>query len=200
MRTEEVNIKKEIGVFSGSFNPVHSGHVMLASYMCQYTYLDEVWITVTPHNPLKESDNLLDDSLRLEMAKLAFMQFENIKVSDVEFSMPRPSYTIDTLIKLSEDHPDKIFTLIIGADNWSVFDKWKEYKKLASMFKILIYPRYNSEVIIPDYLQQTVRLADAPLLEISSTFIRNGISENKNMRGFVPDQVYDLIEKNHIYK
>lgn len=200
MKNKESDRKTEIGIFSGSFNPIHMGHMMLANYMCEFSYLDEVWLVVTPQNPLKKSIGMIEDEMRLMMARLAVSKQKNIKVSDVEFHMPRPSYTIDTFTKLTNDHPDKKFSLIIGADNWSIFNNWKDYEKLMSLYRILIYPRQNYELVIPDFLNEHVQQVDAPIIEVSSTFIRDSIRGGKDLRSFVPDEVYDYIEKYQLYK
>lgn len=192
--------KKQIGIFSGSFNPIHMGHLILANYIKEFTYPDEVWFVVTPHNPLKNAENLLDDDLRLKMVTLALENFDGLKVSDIEFSMPRPSYTIDTLTKLREMHPDKEFTLIIGSDNWAGFHRWKDYARILAEFKILIYPRLGNEIVIPAEFSESIGLVKAPVIELSSTFIRNSIKEGKNMQAFVPKKVYELIEEQHIYR
>ena len=188
--------KKQVGIFSGSFNPIHVGHVMLGSYMCEFTHLDEVWFVVSPHNPLKDADELLDETIRLEMTRLALENFENLKVSDVEFNLPRPSYTIDTLRFLRNNHPNIVFTLIIGGDNWNEFHKWKSYQQLCEEFSILIYPRLGEEVLVPEQYQQTIQVVNAPILEISSTFIRNSIKAGKDMRAFVPERVWGFINAN----
>lgn len=193
--------KKQIGIFSGSFNPVHVGHLILANYMREFTYLDEVWLVVSPQNPLKQTDsNLLDDSIRLKMTELAMADFDNLKVSDVEFHLPKPSYTIDTLTKLKIENPDCEFTLIIGADNWIKFPRWKENERLVQEFKILIYPRLGNNVEINDELAGNVKLVYAPVVEISSTFIRESIGAGKNVRAFVPHRAYDFIEEKKLYK
>lgn len=191
--------KQQIGIFSGSFNPVHTGHLILASYICEFTDLDEVWFVVSPQNPLKEAVDLLDDALRLEMVRLALEEFDRITVSDVEFQMPRPSYTIDTLTKLTDEHPDKEFTLIIGGDNWRQFCKWKSYEQLLERYRVIIYPRLGEEVTIPDALSSSVRLVEAPIVEVSSTFIRESIRNGKDMRAFLPPKVYDFILRNGLY-
>lgn len=192
--------KRKIGLFSGSFNPIHNGHLILANYMCEFTTLDEVWLIVTPHNPLKDRQDMLDEESRLKMAELAVDKFENIKASDVELHMMRPSFTINTLEKLSSDYPDYNFTLIIGADNWTYFSKWKDYETIIENYNILIYPRNNYAVTIPESLKDRVRLVNAPLIEISSTFIRQSIRDRKNIRAFLPPEVYDYIELNHLYR
>ena len=192
--------KMETGIFSGSFNPVHMGHLILANYLCEFTHLEEVWFVVTPHNPLKVADELLDEDLRLEMVRLALEDYDRVVVSDAEFHLPRPSYTIDTLTKLSADHPDRNFTLIIGGDNWMRFNKWREYKQLMEQYQIIVYPRVGAEVVIPPQYRHTIRLVDAPLVEISSTFIRDGIRDGKEMRAFVPERAYEQILLNGWYR
>ena len=195
-----MNRKREIGIFSGSFNPIHNGHLIMANYMCEFTTLDEVWLIVTPHNPLKNRTDMLDEQVRLKMVELAVEKYNNIKASDVELHMKRPSFTINTLEKLSHEHPECNFSLIIGADNWSFFDKWKDYNKIIDNYKILIYPRHEAEVIIPESLQETIKLVSAPIIEISSTFIRHSIKEVKNVRAFLPQEVYDYIENENLYR
>ena len=186
--------KRQIGIFSGSFNPIHVGHVLLGSYMCEFTYLEEVWFVVSPHNPLKDVDNLLDDDIRLQMTRLALENFENLKASDVEFHLLRPSYTIDTLRFLTKNNPDTEFTLIIGGDNWNDFHKWKSYEQLCEEFRILIYPRLGEEIVIPEPFQKKITVVNAPILEISSTFIRNSIKAGKDMRAFVPEGAWELLK------
>lgn len=191
--------KKEIGVFSGSFNPIHNGHLMLANYICEFTGLDEVWMVVTPQNPLKKSISLLEDEKRLKMVQMALKNYKKIKASDIEFQMPRPSYTINTLTRLAKDNPNKNFSLIIGADNWMLFNKWKNYETILNRFKVLVYPRLNADLSIPEFLKKQVNLVNAPIIDVSSTFIRKGIAEGLNMRAFVPEMVYDYIEENQLY-
>lgn len=188
-----------IGIFSGSFNPVHVGHLILSGYICEFTDLDEVWFVVTPQNPLKEAGELLDDGQRLEMTRRALEDFDRMKVSDIEFHLPRPSYTIDTLSRLTEEHPDKRFTLIVGGDNWNRISRWKEYERLISDYRIMIYPRMGEEVVIPAPYRASVQLVNAPIVEISSTFIRESIRNGKNMRAFLPAKVHDFIIQNGLY-
>jgi nicotinate-nucleotide adenylyltransferase len=192
--------KRQIGILAGSFNPIHMGHMMIANYMKEFTYLDEVWFVVSPRNPLKEAKELLNDELRLKMTKMAIEDYTGMKVSDIEFHLPLPSYTINTMTKLTHDNPDKEFTLIMGSDNWNNLPRWKEHNRLQREFKILIYPRLRHEVCIPDELCENVRLVEAPVVEISSTFIRNSLKEGKNVRAFVPPCVYDFIETHALYR
>ncbi|MDD4777152.1 MAG: nicotinate (nicotinamide) nucleotide adenylyltransferase [Fermentimonas sp.] len=191
--------KREIGIFSGSFNPIHYGHLILASYLSEFTYLEQVWFVVTPHNPLKDSAVLIDDGARLQMVKMAVEGYDRLLASDVEFNMPRPSFTVNTLKNLSEKYADVNFTLIIGADNWAVFDRWKNASEIINNYKILIYPRLGVEIVIPEIYSLTVHEVDAPVIEVSSTFIRKSISEGKNMQAFVPAKVYEFIKANRLY-
>ncbi len=195
-----MQIKREIGIFSGSFNPIHNGHLIMANYMCEFTTLDEVWLIVTPHNPLKSRHDMLDEQDRLKMVELAVNKYNNIKASDVELHMKRPSFTINTLEKLSQEHPDCNFSLIIGADNWSFFDKWKDSEKIIDNYKILIYPRHSFESVVPESLNETIKIVNAPIVEISSTFIRVSIKEGKNIRAFLPPEVYEFVESNSFYR
>lgn len=191
---------KQVGIFSGSFNPIHIGHLILANYMLEFTYLDEVWFVVSPHNPLKETKSLLSDDIRLEMTRLAVMDFDDMIVSDVEFDMPEPSYTIDTLTKLKTENPRLEFTLLIGGDNWTKFYRWKDHERLVKEFKILIYPRREEDVRIDSEHTENVQLVEAPIVEISSTFIRESIRAGKDVRAFLPNRVYDYIVSNKLYK
>lgn len=192
--------RKQIGVFSGSFNPIHVGHIILASYIKEFTDIDEVWLVVSPQNPLKDANTLLDDAARLEMANIAIEDFEGIKVSQVEFDMPKPSYTIDTLNKLAAENPEADFTLIIGADNWNDFHRWKDYKLLLATYKVMIYPRAGESIYIDKQYRHTVDVVDAPLVEVSSTFIRDGIKNSKDVRAFLPKGVYEYLTKNKYYQ
>lgn len=192
--------KSKIGIFPGSFNPIHVGHLVLANYMREFTYLDEVWFVVSPQNPLKKVGSLLEDDIRLRMTQLALTNFENLSVSDIEFSLPRPSYTFNTLEKLRATYPEKEFTLLIGSDNWTTFHKWKNYKRLLEKYSIIIYPRLGHTVTLSESIPNSVQLVDAPIMEISSTFIRESIKNGKNIQAFLPARVYDFIQENRLYK
>ncbi len=193
-------MKKEVAVFSGSFNPIHMGHLILANYIKEFTYVDEIWFIVSPQNPLKNTDCMLDDDIRLLMTQLALENFVEFKLSNIEFEMPSPSYTIYTLKELSKRYPNNNFTLIIGADNWVVFNQWKDYEELIKNYKIIIYPRKDADVIIQDNYKDSIKLVNAPLVDISSTFIRRSINEGRNMRAFLPPKVYDYISENNLYR
>lgn len=182
-------MKLKTGIFSGSFNPIHIGHLALANYLCEYEGLDEVWFMVSPHNPLKEQADLLPDELRLELVQLAIEGYPKFRTSDFEFHLPRPSYTILTLDKLKQAHPEREFCLIIGSDNWALFDQWREPERIVSENRVLIYPRPGFPVD-EKQLPHHVHLAASPLLEISSTFIRQALAEGKDIRYFLHPAVY----------
>ncbi|RYE28167.1 MAG: nicotinate-nucleotide adenylyltransferase [Sphingobacteriales bacterium] len=187
------------GLFFGSFNPIHTGHLIIARYMASFTDLAEVWLIVSPHNPLKNKKTLANAYDRLEMARLATEDSENIKISDIEFSLPQPSYTIDTLTYLKEKYPEKEFVLIMGADNLESFKKWKNYEVLLNSYKIYVYPRPGASV--NDWMDHpSITFTDTPLMEISSTFIRKAISEKKNVQHFLPDNVLEFIERKSMYR
>lgn len=198
--SEKGSNRKQIGVFSGSFNPIHMGHIMLANYITEFGYVDEIWFVVTPHNPLKQIEGLADEKSRLEMCSIAVEGMDKLRVSDIEFSMPKPSYTIDTLDRLKEEHPDLDFVLIVGADNWSNFHLWKQYERIIEENKVLIYPRLGEELLIDKQYSHNVRSCSAPILQISSTFIRSSIKIGKGISSFLPSGVYEYIMTHKLYR
>jgi nicotinate-nucleotide adenylyltransferase len=189
----------KIGLFFGSFNPIHIGHLIIANYMANHTDLSEVWLMVSPHNPLKKKDGLANMYDRLEMVNLALADAENIKSSDFEFRLKQPSYTIDTLTHLKERYPKKEFVLIMGSDNLVSLKKWKNYEIILRDYEIFIYPRpnYYDETMVD---HPSITVTQTPLMELSSTFIRKSIAENKNVKYFLPDAVIDFIEKKGLYR
>ena len=195
------NRRKRIGIYSGSFNPVHNGHISLAKYLLDSDIVDEVWIVVSPLNPLKTTTNeLIADELRLQMAKIAFEGIIDTKVSDVEFCLPRPSYTIDTLNYLQKQYPDYHFFLLIGEDNMAVFDKWKDYKEILRKYTVLVYPRHADTNSSDNMLRHTnIHKIDAPYIDISSTNIRHRIRQHLPLTDVLPKSVIDFIISNKLY-
>ena len=195
------NRRKRIGIYSGSFNPVHNGHISLAKYLLDSDIVDEVWIVVSPLNPLKAtSDELIADEWRLHMAKIAFEGIRDTKVSDVEFRLPRPSYTIDTLNFLQKQYPDYQFFLLIGEDNMAIFDKWKNYDEILRKYTILVYPRHADTNSSDNVLRHTnIHIIDAPYIDISSTDIRRRIRQQEPLTDMLPKAVIDFIKSNGLY-
>ena len=187
------------GLFLGSFNPIHIGHLIIANYMATFTDLKEVWLVVSPQNPLKLKSGLANMYDRLEMARLAIENAPQIKVSDIEFKLPQPSYTIDTLTYLHEKYPEKEFVLIMGADNLASLKKWKNYQVLLSNYQIFVYPRHGFDTS-QWQKHSSITFTDTPEMEISSTFIRKALKKKKSIQFFVPDQVLTFIESKGLYK
>lgn len=189
----------QTGLFFGSFNPIHVGHLILANYIVEYTGNKEVWFVVSPHNPLKEKKSLLDDYQRRYMVELAINGYPKFSVCDIEFRMPQPSYTIDTLTRLSEKYPKRQFSIIMGSDGLPTFYKWKNHELLAQKYRRVIYPRpgiKKSEITN----HQNIELVDAPQIDVSSSFIRKAISNGKDPRFFLPPKVYEYIEEMNFYR
>lgn len=188
-----------IGLFFGSFNPIHVGHLIIANTVAQSPEIDQVWFVVTPQNPFKKSGNLLNEIERLRMVEAAIEDNYDLRASDIEFRMPRPSYTADTLAYLSDKHPNHSFKVIIGEDNLKNFVRWKNHEVILSQFGLIVYPRPSAEP--SDLLShQNVRIIEAPLLDISATFIRNNISSGNSIRYLVPDPVIELINARKYYQ
>jgi len=188
----------KVGLLFGSFNPIHIGHLIIANIMLTHADLKEVWFVVSPQNPLKKNKSLLHEFDRYDMVQRAVADNYNFKVSDVEFQMPRPSYTIDTLTYLQEKHPDKEFALIIGEDNLTQFTNWKNYDKILEYFSLYVYPRPYTEVS-PLKNHNKVKLIDAPLLDISATYIRDCVRSHKSIKYLVPEAVENMITEKGFY-
>jgi nicotinate-nucleotide adenylyltransferase len=189
---------KKIGLYFGSFNPIHNGHLILAEQILENSDLDLIWFVVSPQNPFKERTNLLDNRARYFLVQKAIENNDGFRACDIEFSLPLPSYTIDTLTYLQEKYPDKEFTIIIGEDNLKNFHKWKNYQAILDYYRIFVYPRPNSEK--SELLKkENVIMIQAPMIEISSSFIRENIRKNKSIRYLLPDKIREEIEKNAYY-
>jgi nicotinate-nucleotide adenylyltransferase len=201
----------KVGLYFGTFNPIHVGHLIIANHMAEYSDLDQIWMVVTPHNPLKKKSTLLDDHHRLQMVHLATEDFPKIKPSDIEFKLPQPNYTVHTLIHLQEKYPNHEFSLIMGEDNIRSLHKWKNYQTILENHAIYVYPRLEakgqtSETIATDAEaalfknHPKIHLIDAPVVEISSTFIRENIKKGKNVQPLLPSKVWKYVDHNNFYK
>jgi nicotinate-nucleotide adenylyltransferase len=191
----------KIGLYFGTFNPIHIGHLIIANHMAEYSDLDQIWLVVTPHNPHKQKNTLLDDYHRLHMVHLATEDFPKIKPSDIEFKLPQPNYTINTLVHLQEKHPDYEFSLIMGEDNLNSFHKWKNYEAILQHHHIYVYPRLHSGEINTQFENHPkIHKINAPVVELSSTFIRENIKNNKNVVPMLPHKVWEYVEHNLFYK
>lgn len=192
----------KIGLYFGTFNPIHMGHLIIANHIAEYTDLDEVWFVITPHNPFKEKKTLLENHHRLAMVQLAIEQYPKLKASDIEFKLPQPSYTITTLAYISEKYPKNTFSLIMGEDNLSGFHKWKNYETILENHRIYVYPRVfkndlNQGSIVS---HKNIIQVEAPILELSSTAIRKAIKNKKNVLPLLPNKVWLYIDEMNFYK
>lgn len=190
-------VVRRIGILGGSFNPVHNGHLMLASYISQFGPVDEVWLVLSPCNPFKINDEKAPDADRLRMLQLAINDSSVLKVCDIELRMPKPSYTIATLRNLADEYPDCKFVPIIGSDNLANFAEWKNSSEILDNFGLLVYPRKGFDAHSID--DTRICVVDAPEVELSSTFIRNSISEGYDMNFFLPAPVYRYITEKNLY-
>ena len=191
---------RKIGIFGGSFNPIHVGHAIIASAILRQQLIDQLWFMVTPENPFKKGQNLAPEHHRLCMAELVARRITGAVTSAFEMQLPRPSYTIDTLNALQKRFPDDEFYLIIGADNWAQWDKWKSPSEIVSKYHILIYPRLGFDVTIPEEFHDRVMLVDAPIIEVSSTEIRQLIAQHLSPAFYVTDDVNKYITENSLYR
>lgn len=218
---------KIIGLFFGSFNPIHNGHLMIANYMAEFRKLDQVWFVISPLNPFKSGEVLLADYHRRELLTRAISDYPRFRVSSVEFRLPKPSYTIDTLVYLEMEYPDNQFILIMGSDQLPGLPKWKQFDRILERYKILVYPRPVADHGTKNEMRETqggdlnqagfllhashftlqdltnhpsIELVDAPMMEISSTFIRQSIREGKDVRFFMPEHSWQYLEEMHFYR
>ena len=189
----------KVGLFFGSFNPVHVGHMIIANFMATQTDLEEVWMVVSPHNPLKPKKSLASDHDRLHLVRLAIGDNPNIKASDIEFSLPQPSYTVDTLSYLKEKYPNRKFALIMGGDNLVTLHKWKNYELLLRDHEIFVYQRPSHDL---GELQQhpSIKIMEAPLMQISASYIRKCLKAGRSVQYLVPDAVYQYLEEVAVYR
>ncbi len=191
----------KVGLFFGTFNPIHVGHLTIANHIAEYSDLDQVWFVVTPHSPFKKKNSLLDDHQRLEMVYRATKDYSKLKQSDIEFKLPQPNYTVNTLAHLEEKYPDYEFALIMGEDNLKSFHKWKNYQVILEMHDIYVYPRMSGGKVETEFDEHpTIHHIDAPIMELSSTFIRKSIKQGKNVRPMLPENVWEYLDEMNFYK
>ncbi len=191
--------QRRIALMGGSFNPVHIGHLMVADYVRQAAHLDEVLMCVSPLNPLKAGNtDLASDTDRMEMLRLACMRCPGVTTCDIELTMPKPSYTIDTLRLLAGRYPDASISIIIGSDNWLVFDRWRASREIIERYGVIVYPRPGYDIEASSLPANVIKI-DAPTVDLSSTFLRDKLAEGLDMNIFMPDRVYDYIKKKKLY-
>jgi nicotinate-nucleotide adenylyltransferase len=187
-----------IGLYFGSFNPIHTGHLIIANHVVENTDVDKIWFVISPHNPLKESHTLLNEYDRLHLVELAIEDNPKFRASNVEFHLPKPSFTIDTLTYLKERFPLEKFTIIIGSDSFQNIHRWKNYEQLIADYSFIVYNRPGFEV--KETHQASLQIMDAPLIEISATYIRKQLKEHKSIRYLTPERVHKYITENRYYK
>ncbi|MBK7226559.1 MAG: nicotinate-nucleotide adenylyltransferase [Saprospiraceae bacterium] len=190
----------KIGLYFGSFNPIHTGHLIIAQHILNHTEIQRLWFVISPHNPLKDKASLANDRDRLHLVQLAIEDNPSMKASDIEFKLPQPSYTIDTLTYIKEKYPRYEFALIMGADNLLSLPKWKNYQLLINNYPIYIYKRPNYPIESALVQHENIHILDTPLLDISSTWIRQLIKTKKSIRYLVPEKVFEYLESSHLYR
>ncbi len=192
-------MQKKTGLYFGSFNPIHIGHLIIANQMLANSDMDEIWFVISPHNPLKEKKSLLEDHHRLALVKIAIDDNPLFKACDIEFKLPQPSYTIHTLVNLEEIYPQRLFCPIIGSDNLSDFYKWFNYEEILNRYQLYVYPRPGFDG--GEFAKHSsVHWVVSPLMEISSSYIRNAIQKGRSMKYLLPDKVLDYILEMHFYE
>jgi nicotinate-nucleotide adenylyltransferase len=191
----------KIGLFFGTFNPIHVGHLIIANHMVEHSDLDEVWLVVTPLSPFKKKSSLLDNHQRLEMVYRATEDYPKLRPCDIEFSLPQPNYTIHTLTYLEEKFPQHHFNLIMGQDNLASFHKWKNYEQILENHDIFVYPRLHSKAIKAEIMEHSkIFNIASPIIELSSTFVRKEIKYNRNVRPMLPHKVWEYLDEMNFYK
>ena len=194
----------KIGLYFGTFNPIHIGHLIIANHMAEYSGLDQIWMVLTPHNPFKNKQTLLDDYQRLQLVFLATEDYTKIKPSDIEFKLAQPNYTVNTLAHLQDKFPQHEFSLIMGEDNLKSLHKWKNHEIILQNHEIYVYPRISLETDANQNLafknNPKIHFVEAPIVEISSTFIRENIKNKKNVQPLLPEKVWEYIDHNNLYK
>jgi len=193
-------ISLKIGLYFGSYNPIHIGHLAIANYLVEYTDIDQLWFVVSPQNPFKVKENLLDDYQRLEMVTRAIDDDNRFRASNIEFNLPKPSFTIDTLAYLTERYPNHHFSIFMGADNLESFNKWKNYEVILENYGIMVYPRPGFDTSKYSVHKNISIIENVPLMEISSSFIRNAIKDGKNIRHFLPHKTWEYLDEMNFYK
>lgn len=191
----------KVGLYFGTFNPIHIGHLIIANHMAEYSDLDEVWFVVTPQSPHKKKQSLLDNHHRFELVYIAVENYQKLKASDIEFKLPQPNYTVHTLVYISEKYPNHEFSLIMGEDNLKSFHKWKNYEAILEDHHIYVYPRISEGNIKTNFDEHPkVHKVDAPIIQISATLIRNGIQQNKNVEPMLSKEVWKYIDEMNFYR
>lgn len=193
--------RKKIGLYFGTFNPIHVGHLTIANYMVEYSDLEEIWMVVTPHNPHKKKSSLLDNHHRIMMVDIALENYPKITSSKIEFDLPQPNYTVHTLAVLEEKYPEKEFCLIMGEDNLKSFHKWKNYEVILERYELFVYPRISKGTIESQFDKHPkITKVPAPIMELSSTFIRKAIEDGKNIRPMLPQNVWEYLDEMNFYR
>ncbi|WP_298754051.1 nicotinate (nicotinamide) nucleotide adenylyltransferase [uncultured Psychroserpens sp.] len=191
----------KVGLYFGTFNPIHVGHLTIANHLAEYSDLDKIWFVVTPHSPFKKKSSLLDNRQRYEMVYRATEDYVKLEPSDIEFNLPQPNYTINTLTHLQEKYPKYEFALIMGEDNLKSFHKWKNYDLILENHNIYIYPRISEGAVDTQFDDhKKIHKVNAPIMELSSTFIRKSIKEGKNVRPMLPEHVWEYLDEMNFYK
>ena len=193
-------VRMKVGLYFGSYNPIHIGHLAIANYIVEFTDIDQLWFVVSPQNPHKNKENLLADYHRFELVEKAIDDDYRFQVSNIEFVLPKPSYTVDTLARLNERFPNYSFAILMGSDNLENFHKWKNYEVILENYGIVVYPRPGFDKTKVQLHKNIMVAEGAPLMEISSTFIRNAVKEGKDVRHFMPPKAWKYLDEMNFYR